>query len=187
MNQNVKAVQQQIEAHGGHQTSEMLSRIFGELNQEFGKDFNIDKFFDDLWDRNNQSDERWSREVDLKPNWNGNGINNGYNVIPAINPNGICASFCLTMIPRGFRINGSTAISRRYNRLNFSKAILLLCDYWFACLRINEENLLITPVWDQMTFENHYESVIESYTSNHNKKVFIVEVSKVGPILRYPY
>lgn len=79
MNQNVKAVQQQIEAHGGLQTSEMLSRIFSELNQELGKDFNIDQFFDDLWDRHNQSDERWSREVLTKPNWNGNGTNNGYN------------------------------------------------------------------------------------------------------------
>ncbi len=187
MNQTVKAVQQHIAAHGGRQTSEMLSRIFDESNQEFGKDLNIDKFFDDLWDRNNLSDERWSREVDAKPIWNGNGTNSGYNVIPAINPNGICASFCLTIISRGFRNNGPTPISRRYNRLNFNRAISLLCDYWFACLRINEENLLITPDWDQMTFEKHSESIIESYTSNHNKKVFIVEVSKVGPILRYPY
>lgn len=187
MYQNVKAVQQQIESLGGVQTSQMLSEIFIELNQEFGKDFNIERFFDDLWDRYNLLNDRWSREVNAKPNWNGNGTNNGYNVIPAINPNGICASFCITIITRGFQGSGPSAISRRYNRLNFSKAILLLCDYWFACLRINEENLLITPDWDQMTFENHYESVIESYTRNHNKKVFIIEVSKVGPILRYPY
>ena len=186
MNQNVQAVKQQIESKGGFQSSEMLTRIFSELNQEFGKDFNEDDFFNDLWEKFNQSDERWTREVELNPKWDGSGINNGFNIIPSTNPNGLCAKFCLTMIPRGFRM-GPSSVSRRTNRLSFSKAILFLCDYWFACLRINEENLLITPDWDQMTFENHYERVIESYTSNHNKKVFIVEVSKVGPILRYPY
>lgn len=187
MNQNVKTVQQKIESLGGSQTSQMLSRIFGETNQEFGKDFNVDQFFDDLWEKNCPSDERWSREIDSTSNWNGNGNNNGYNIIPAVSPNGICATFCLTIIPRGFRMIGPTSSSRRFNRLNFSKAILLLCDYWFACLNINEENLLVTNDWDQVTFENHYENVINSYTTNHNKKVFIIEVSKVGPILRYPY
>jgi hypothetical protein len=123
MKQNIQAVKQQIKAHGGHQTSQMLSRIFDESNQEFGKDFNVNQFFDDLWDRNKMSDERWSRDVDAKPNWNGKGTNNGYNVIPAINPYGFCASFCLTIIPRGFQNIGPTPFSRIYNRLNLSKAI----------------------------------------------------------------
>ena len=181
MTQKINATQQQIQAHGGFQSSEMLTRFFGELNQEFGKDFNVDDFFNDLWEKFNQSDERWTREVELNPKWDGSGINNGFNIIPSTKSNGMCAEFCLTMIPRGFRMAPSS------RRLGFSKAILLLFDYWFACLKINQENLLITSDWDQVSFENHYENVIESYVSNHNKKVFIVEISKVGPILRYPY
>jgi hypothetical protein len=187
MNQNIQAVKQQIETHGGLLTSEMLSKILSDSNQELGNDFNIKQFFDDICKKNNLYDERSSRDVNIKPNWNVNGTNNDYNVIPAINPNGICATFCLTIIPRGFRSIMPKPISPRYNRLKFSKAILLLCEYWFACLRINQENLLITPDWDQSTFEDYYENIIESYASNHNKKVFIIEVSKVGLILRYPY
>ena len=186
MNQNIQAVKQQIESKGGFQSSEMLTRIFGEINQEFGKDFNVEYFFNEIWDQYNQSSERWAREVELNPKWDENGVNNGFNIIPSTNPNGLCAKFCLTMIPRGFRM-GHSSSTRRSNRLGFSHSILLLCDYWFACLKINQENLLITSDWDPTTFENQYENVIESYASNHDKKVFVVEVSKSGPILRYPY
>jgi hypothetical protein len=64
---------------------------------------------------------------------------------------------------------------------------LLLSAYWFACLKINEENLILTPDWNDEDFERNYKPIIDNYCNFNQKKVFIVEVSNGGLFLRYPY
>lgn len=65
--------------------------------------------------------------------------------------------------------------------------MLLQSEYWFSCLHINKETLILTPDWAQNDFESHYEKLVESYCRTHTIKVVIFEVSKVGLILRNPY
>jgi hypothetical protein len=62
-----------------------------------------------------------------------------------------------------------------------------LAAYWFACFNINEENLILTPDWNEEEFDSNYKSIIDNYCNHHQKKVFIVEVSNGGLFLRYPY
>jgi hypothetical protein len=194
MNDYLKFSIDLIEKHGGIQTSQMLSRIFNDSNQEFGNNFDSKVFFDELYKLHNPIGENQNQNVNLKPRWNssgkGNWGNNSFNFIPTINPNGGCSTFCLALISLGFDGKGSGNRhnnQKRIQELSFDEAILSLCQYWFSCLKINEENLLITSNWNQDKFVSKFQNLIESYTLNHDKKVFIVELTQLGPILRYPY
>jgi hypothetical protein len=188
MNQSIKSVKQQIEEIGGYKSSEILSRIFEELNQEIGREFNVEDFFEKLLERYSLTNETYlSRDVYRSTIWNGNGTNNGFNVIPSNNPNGICSSFCLTIAKEGFKFGLIHPKRIKHQKINFLKAMLLLTEYWFACMNINDETLILTPDWNQDDFEMIYQGIIDNYSIFHKKKVFIVEISKVGPILRYPY
>jgi len=191
MNPIVKSLQQQLEAKGGIQSSEMLSSIFsenlfGQMDQEFGEDFDIKVFFEALWKKYIPSDELGRHRIEPMPNWNEEGTPAGFNIIPSgKNNSAVCSTFCLTIINEGFRRTPLVPIHSS-RRLDFRKALLLLCDYWFSCLSVNQENLLLTPDWHPEVFNDYYKDLIESYTKHHGKKVFIVEISQSGPVLRYP-
>ena len=187
MRQNVENVKKIITDMGGFQSSEMLSTIFENSLKRIG--FKSNEFFDDYVQKN--FPDKLRRELSRGGNMdNGGGFgNNGsFNFIPSAGPNGSCSSCSLTIIADGFGRN-SLFHPIRYNtgRISFVKAILLLSAYWFACLKINEENLILTPDWNDEDFERNYKPIIDNYCNFNQKKVFIVEVSNGGLFLRYPY
>ena len=187
MRQNVENVKKLITDMGGLQSSEMLSTIFENSLQRIG--FKSNEFFDEYVQK--YFPDKLRRELRRGGNMdNGGGFgNNGsFNFIPSFGPNGSCSSCSLTIIADGFGRN-SLLHPIRYNtgRISFVKAILLLSAYWFACLKINEENLILTPDWNDEDFERNYKPIIDNYCNFNQKKVFIVEVSNGGLFLRYPY
>jgi len=187
MRQNVENVKKLITDMGGLQSSEMLSTIFENSLQRIG--FKSNEFFDEYvqkyFPEELRRELRRGRNMD---NGGGFGNNGSFNFIPSFGPNGSCSSCSLTIIADGFGRN-SLLHPIRYNtgRISFVKAILLLSAYWFACLKINEENLILTPDWNDEDFERNYKPIIDNYCNFNQKKVFIVEVSNGGLFLRYPY
>ena len=187
MRQNVENVKKLITDMGGLQSSEMLSTIFENSLQRIG--FNSKEFFDEYVQKNFPAElRRELRRGGNMDNGGGFGNNGSFNFIPSAGPNGSCSSCSLTIIADGFGRN-SLFHPIRYNtgRISFVKAILLLSAYWFACLKINEENLILTPDWNDEDFERNYKPIIDNYCNFNQKKVFIVEVSNGGLFLRYPY
>ena len=187
MRQNVENVKKLITDMGGLQSSEMLSTIFENSLQRIG--FNSKEFFDEYVQKNFPAElRRELRRGGNMDNGGGFGNNSSFNFIPSAGPNGSCSSCSLTIIADGFGCN-SLFHPIRYNtgRISFVKAILLLSAYWFACLKINEENLILTPDWNDEDFERNYKPIIDNYCNFNQKKVFIVEVSNGGLFLRYPY
>ena len=187
MRQNVENVKKLITDMGGLQSSEMLSTIFENSLQRIG--FNSKEFFDEYVQINFPAElRRELRRGGNMDNGGGFGNNGSFNFIPSFGPNGSCSSCSLTIIADGFGRN-ALFYPVRYNkgRITFVKAILLLSAYWFACLKINEENLILTPDWNDEDFERNYKPIIDNYCNFNQKKVFIVEVSNGGLFLRYPY
>jgi hypothetical protein len=187
MRQNVENVKKLITDMGGLQSSEMLSTIFENSLQRIG--FKSKEFFDEYVQKNFPDElRRELRRGGNMDNGGGFGNNGSFNFIPSAGPNGSCSSCSLTIIADGFGRN-SLFHPIRYNtgRISFVKAILLLSAYWFACLKINEENLILTPDWNDEDFERNYKPIIDNYCNFNQKKVFIVEVSNGGLFLRYPY
>ena len=187
MRQNVENVKKLITDIGGLQSSEMLSTIFDNRLQRIG--FSSKEFFDEYVQK--IFPEELRRELRRGGNMDiggGFGNNGSFNFIPSFGPNGSCSSCSLTIIADGFGRN-ALFYPVRYNkgRITFVKAILLLSAYWFACLKINEENLILTPDWNDEDFERNYKPIIDNYCNFNQKKVFIVEVSNGGLFLRYPY
>ena len=76
---------------------------------------------------------------------------------------------------------------RRKTESGFRGIMLEMAAYWFSCLKVNEETLILTSTWDNDIFEGQYKKIIDSYTKTHNKKVFIIEVGPTGFFPRYPY
>ena len=187
MRQNVENVKKLITDIGGLQSSEMLSTIFDNRLQRIG--FSSKEFFDEYVQKIFPEElRRELRRGGNMDNGGGFGNNGSFNFIPSFGPNGSCSSCSLTIIADGFGRN-SLLHPIRYNtgRISFVKAILLLSAYWFACLKINEENLILTPDWNDEDFERNYKPIIDNYCNFNQKKVFIVEVSNGGLFLRYPY
>jgi hypothetical protein len=190
MYQNLESVKKLILDKSGKQTSEMLSTIFDDKLRNLGINLKPSEFLveysREFFPKENRRELKHSRNMD---DGGGFGNNNVFNFIPSAGPNGSCSSFCLTIVAAGFGRN-SLFHSSRFNNsrsLNFLQAILLLAAYWFACFNINEENLILTPDWNEEEFDNNYKSIIDNYCNHHQKKVFIVEVSNGGLFLRYPY
>lgn len=187
MRQNVENVKKLITDIGGLQSSEMLSTIFDNRLQRIG--FSSKEFFDEYVQKIFPEElRRELRRGGNMDNGGGFGNNGSFNFIPSFGPNGSCSSCSLTIIADGFGRN-ALFYPVRYNkgRITFVKAILLLSAYWFACLKINEENLILTPDWNDEDFERNYKPIIDNYCNFNQKKVFIVEVSNGGLFLRYPY
>lgn len=179
MHPTVQITADRIYDLGGHEIAAHLAKVFGEQDALFGRDFNPGVFLDDLW-------RRWGGH-ELLSSSDDRGFGAGWgpgsdlNVIPSNGKPGVCSSVCITMAVSGF---GAGKVGR-YSR-SFQDVMMLLAAYWFECIHINQENLILTPDWNQSKFEAKYLPVLDAYCRFHGKKVFIAEVSKSGLILRYP-
>ena len=178
MKYTLNDIVQQIKGLGGFESSELLDSLFRQFSESFDKDFDVEEILKSITNEYGEF-----RNRNLQTSW-GNIGSGGYNVIPAEPNGGVCSTLCLTIVGKGFMYRTSLPSK---NMISFNKAMLLQSEYWFSCMHINKETLILTTDWAQREFETHYEQLIESYCTSHSKKVFVVEVSKVGLILRYPY
>ena len=190
MNEQTAAVIRQIRECGGNQSAEMLNRLLEETRQELGRGFKVEDFFDHLLRQYSGFEDGYRRrEEEEYPEriWRTTDQADGINVIPSAHPKAFCAPFCLTIAAEGFGRMGVIRVMPRRMQLSFLSSILKVSAYWFGCLSVNKETLILTPNWDAHEFETHYQNLIENYAQVHHKKVFIVEVSKSGFVQRYPY
>jgi hypothetical protein len=102
------------------------------------------------------------------------------NLIPS-DKKGACHTFCLAIANKKFDK------LRRDLNCGFRGAMLEMSAYWFNCLSVNKETLIITSSWDNDIFEEQYKKIIDSYRTAHNKAVIIIEFGPTGFFKRYPY
>ena len=184
MHESVERVQRLIAERGGELAANALADLYRQTDQEIGADFDpwrfvkgaLRRLFDGDWRTGQMSRTRFdSDEFGLAPN-------GAFNVIPAPPGRGGCAKLSITFVdaigdrPRMPSSSGSLTL-----------AMLLQSRYWFSCLMINEENLILVSSFSQEIFDLRVKDLIESYTLGHSKKVFVVEITNSGPFLRWPY
>ena len=181
-NKTAFEISQEITDKGGIRSAELINELFGEDNSFFHGDNDFSKFFEDIWNTLtelwNSSDSSRSLKGDISE------IGGGINIFPSLKSNGYCSDLSLTLVPMGFyKIAMGDMLTGGRNRINFYKAALLLSEYWFKCLPINRENLILVGNWN-LDYFNFFRPTIESYAA-YGKRVFIVEVSASGFILQY--
>ena len=183
MNDTLSKTISKILQNGGEEVAKILSDLFGNNGDHiFGRDFEPDVFLDDLFRKYGNPDRGFDYpRIESK---GGFGSSGGINVIPDNGIPGSCCSLCVSFATRGFSYSSRARIR---TKKAFNEIMLLQSAYWFACMGMNKENLIFTPDWNQLAFESNYQPIIDNYCNYHGKKVFVVEVSKVGLILRYPY
>jgi hypothetical protein len=102
------------------------------------------------------------------------------NLIPS-DIKGACHSFCLALANKKFDK------LRKGMDCGFRGIMLEMSAYWFSCLAVNKETLIVTSSWDNDVFDEQYKKIIDSYTKSHNKTVVIIEFGPTGFFKRYPY
>jgi hypothetical protein len=182
MYDSVGKIAQKIHEEGGHDVANILLDLFKNPEDIFGRDFEPDIFIDELF-RKNGGYESNIRDSDLG-NHGVYGSAGGINIIPSNGIPGSCCSVCISFATKGFSYSSRARIK---TKKAFNEVMLMQSAYWFGCMGINVENLILTPDWNQQAFESNYQPIIDNYCNVHGKKVFVVEVSKVGLILRFPY
>lgn len=125
---------------------------------------NVEARLNDLRDRY-ESGERFGGSMNLYPS----------------DKKGSCQSFCLAIASKKFDK------PRKGMESGFRGIMLEMAAYWFSCLSVNKETLILTSTWDNAVFEESYKKIIDNYTRVHNKRVYIIEVGPTGFFLRYPY
>ena len=112
-----------------------------------------------------------------------------HNLIPS-HQYGSCNQTCLILAKKGFASSITIDEPKKEwpeptpKGISFNQAILQMVAYWFSCLRINSENLILVAGWDARAFKL-YKPLLDQYALGHGKKVFVVEVSEEGLILRH--
>lgn len=176
MRHSVKATADEIYQKGGEEIARLLSELF-RLNEDSSeRELQPDQIMDDLFGR--------LGGYDKSKNGTTLGPVNAINIIPSNNQPGSCCRVCVSFATKGFSYSSRARIK---TKKAFNEVMLLQSAYWFCCLNINVENLILTPDWNQQAFESNYQPIIDNYCTYHSKKVFVVEVAKVGLILRYPF
>ena len=127
--------------------------------------------------KNPQSVEE--RLKNLRNRYEKNGGSASMNLFPSENGGGACHSFCLTIANKKFDK------PQKGLDTGFKGAILAMYAYWFYCLKINQETLILVSNWDEEAFIANYKNIIDQYTQTHNKSVIIIEVSTNDFIPRY--
>lgn len=176
MKHSVERTAEQIYQRGGEEIARLLSELFGS-NEDFSEgELQPDQVMDDLFGKLGGYDKSTNGSII--------GPGAGINVIPSQGQPGSCCRVCVSFATKGFSYSSRARIR---TKKAFNEVMLVQSAYWFCCLSVNVENLILTPDWNQQAFESNYQPIIDNYCNYHKKKVFVVEVAKVGLILRYPY
>jgi len=117
---------------------------------------------------------------DLRNQLDSNNGRSTMNLFPS-NNKGACHSFCVAIAIKKFDK------PRKGLESGFKGLILEMAAYWFSCLNINRDTLILTTSWDNQSFEENYKNIIDQFTRVHNKYVYIIEVGPTGGFLRYPF
>lgn len=162
-----------IEARGGRRSADLLEKLTSRVGREFDREFDEVKSKKSLVDR--IFDIIREELVDSKDH---------INAIPA-SDFGPCADLCVTLAELGVTRN-ITENSRPIHKLSMGKAMLLQAAQWFHCQ--NEETLIFTRNWDDDVFDADFKGLLDAYKGAYPrayKKVFVIEISRSGFILRY--
>jgi hypothetical protein len=172
MEHSVERIAEQIYQKGGEEAARLLSDLFKSLGDNLSREFKPEQVIDDLLGKFRDYE---SSVIST---------NNEINIIPSNGRPGSCCRLCVTFATKGFTYSSRARIR---TKKAFNEAMLMQSAHWIACMGINVETLILTPNWNQRDFESNYQPIIDSYCNIHSKKVFVVEVSKAGLKLKYPY
>jgi len=172
-----------IEVRGGRRSADLLKKLTSRVGREFDLDQSErprkDREFDEVKSKKSLVDRVFDilREqlVDLKDD---------INAIPA-SDFGPCADLCVTLAEIGVTRN-ITENLRPIHKLSMGKAMLLQAAQWFHCQ--NEETIIFTRNWDDDVFDADFRDLLDAYKGAYPrayKKVFVIEISRAGFILRY--
>lgn len=190
MHESVERVQRQISELGGQLSAEVLGNFFRQNEQPFGEEFYPERMLRDIWTRmfgeRQRSRDNYDEPVIGSQNA-GMSPSGGYNVIPAPPGPGGCAKLCVTFVDELWDVRFRPRHQYRHSMELLREAMLLQAKYWLDCHNINEENLIFVTNWYQRSFEVSVKGLVDAYITGYSKKVFIVEVTRSGPFLRYPY
>ena len=117
---------------------------------------------------------------DLRNRLDSNHGRSNMNLFPS-NNKGACHPSCVAIAIKKFDK------PRKGLESGFKGLILEMAAYWFSCLNINRNTLILTMSWDNQSFEENYKNIIDQFTRVHNKNVYIIEVGPTGGFLRYPF
>lgn len=162
-----------IEARDGRRSADLLEKLTSRVGREFDREFDEGKSKKSLVDR--IFDIIREELVDCKGH---------INAIPA-SDFGPCADLCVTLAELGVTRN-ITENTRPIHKLSMGKAMLLQAAQWFHCQ--NEETLIFTRDWDDDVFDADFKGLLDAYKGAYPrayKKVFVIEISRSGFILRY--
>jgi hypothetical protein len=162
-----------IEVRGGRRSADLLKKLTSRVGREFDREFDEVKSKKSLVDR--IFDIIREELVDWKDD---------INAIPA-SDFGPCADLCVTLAEIGVTRN-ITENLRPIHKLSMGKAMLLQAAQWFHCQ--NEETIIFTRNWDDDVFDDDFRGLLDAYKGAYPrayKKVFVIEISRAGFILRY--
>ena len=172
-----------IEAHGGKKSADLLEKLISRVGREFDMDqsekYREDREFDGVKSKKSLVDRIFDIIREQLVDWKGD-----INAIPA-SGFGPCADLCVTLAELGVTRN-ITENLRPIHKLSMGKAMLLQAKQWFHCQ--NEETIIFTRNWDDDIFDADFRDLLDAYKGAYpraNKKVFVIEISRAGFILRY--
>jgi len=172
-----------IEARDGRRSADLLKKLTSRVGREFDRDqperYREDREFDEGKSKKSLVDRIFDIIREELVDWKGQ-----INAIPA-SDFGPCADLCVTLAELGVTRN-ITENSRPIHKLSMGKAMLLQAAQWFHCQ--NEETLIFTRNWDDDVFDADFKGLLDAYKGAYPrayKKVFVIEISRSGFILRY--
>lgn len=185
MHESVVGVKHQIAERGGVLSADVVGNLFSGEGIRFSDDFWPWKCFDVIFERIYGSSNKLSKrsEIEIRPAV----PSRGFNVIPAPPGDGQCSELCVVFASQGMQGRRGWHGNPEWLDIDFTAATLLLAAHWFDCMGTNKETVILTSSWTQQDFDEIYEPLIKSYRSRTGGRVFIVEVTKSGPFLRWPY
>lgn len=185
MHESVERVQRQIAERGGVLSGEVIETLFSGEGMRFSDNFWPWKCFDAIFKRVYGSSHELPKKSDIQ---SGHASpSRGFNVIPTPPGDGQCSELCVVFASQGMQGRRGWHGTPERLDIDFSAATLLLAAHWFDCMGTNKETVILTSSWTQEDFDDIYEPLIKSYRSRTGGRVFIVEITKSGPFLRWPY
>lgn len=175
MNNAITNVYNQITEHGGPLSADLLVKLLRASESLLGEDLSPDQMINKVF-----GGLEGEGAIPAYPN---------INLIPQRENAHFCPCQPLCVVNLEARKTWSSGTSAKMPaklrpRLNI--LMVLTASHWFRCMSINKETLMLCASWNEEEFEMESLGLLRSYEA-HGKKVFIVELTKNGPFLRYPY
>ena len=173
MNATSRHVIERIASLGGHASARLLETLASEFLRERGEGEPYATF---------PPGAELDATMDGLGRWQTNPPNGeSFNVIPSpTSPQGKCCPLAVGVALGGF--SSRTA----EHRPNFPHLTVLLAAHVLKCHGIHQETLVLTPDWNQRTFEERLSPFFDAL-KNTGRPAFVVEIARTGLFLRWPW